>query len=107
MRKTTRGGRTAVLVSSGFGAGWSTWNTGKKELLYDPEVVEYVGAGKPFGQAGLQKLMDDKYGEEYVCVLGWKGLYIEWVAEGQIFAIDEYDGRETIRFGNHTQWETG
>jgi hypothetical protein len=33
-------GQIAVLVSGGFGAGWSTWN--QPELAYDKRVVEFL-----------------------------------------------------------------
>ena len=32
-------GKIGVLVSHGFGAGWSTW--GSDELAYDKRVVEF------------------------------------------------------------------
>jgi hypothetical protein len=37
-------GLVAVLISSGFGAGWSTWaHEGEREgLLFDDRLVDYV-----------------------------------------------------------------
>ena len=32
-------GTFAVLVSPGYGAGWSTWD--RKELAYDKRIIEY------------------------------------------------------------------
>ena len=44
--RVVRDGRVAVLVSPGFGAGWSTWADRelRERLLFDPEVVAWVTA---------------------------------------------------------------
>ena len=46
--RVVRDGRVAVLVSPGFGAGWSTWADRelRERLLFDPEVVAWVEGGK-------------------------------------------------------------
>ena len=45
--KVVRDGKMAVLVSPGFGAGWSTWADNKEDAVFAPEVVAWVKAGKP------------------------------------------------------------
>ena len=46
----------AVLVSVGFGAGWSTWN--EKELAYDKRVVDLFIEYGPYGnEDNLQTIL--------------------------------------------------
>ena len=61
--RVVRDGRVAVLVSPGFGAGWSTWADRelRKRLLFDPEVVAWVEGGK----VGSLPDMEEKYGDDY------------------------------------------
>lgn len=84
-----RDGKVAVLVSPGFGAGWSTWADGSEAALYDPAVVAWIEAGKPdidieaaFGHHGY--------------LGGLRDVVIEWVPIGTRFMIDEYDGAESL-----------
>ena len=43
MDKVIRDGKVAVLVSYGYGAGWSTWNSARSDsLLFDPDIVQMV-----------------------------------------------------------------
>ena len=46
MEKIEKNGKVAVLYSSGYGAGWSTWNEGHREALcMDARIVGPVLAG--------------------------------------------------------------
>ena len=101
MEKVIRNGQVAVLYSPGFGAGWYSWNE-KKELLFHPKLVEMVENNK-------QKEITEEFckdllkTDDYICVLGAKDLQIEWLDEGTVFEINEYDGSESIRtLGNLT-----
>lgn len=42
MEKVIRNGKVAILISPGFGAGWYSWNTDHKELLFHSKLVEMV-----------------------------------------------------------------
>ena len=44
IKKVEKDGKIAVLVSGGFGAGWSTWMDDEhaKVLLYHHEIVDLV-----------------------------------------------------------------
>ena len=94
MEKVIRNGKVAVLYSPGFGAGWYSWNE-KKELLFHPKLVEMVENNK-------QKEITEEFckdllkTDDYICVLGAGNLQIEWLNEGTVFEIDEYDGSESI-----------
>ena len=46
MKKIIKNGKVAVLYSPGFGAGWFSWNTEYKELLFHPKIVEMVESNK-------------------------------------------------------------
>lgn len=93
--KVIRNGNVAVLFSPGYGAGWSTWNTDYKQLIFHPKVVEMV-------ENGRQNEIDDEWVKEnlgitgYICTLGASQLRIQWLPEGSLFRIDEYDGCESI-----------
>ena len=101
MEKVIRNGQVAVLYSPGFGAGWYSWN-GKKELLFHPKLVEMVenNKQKEITEELCKELLNTN---DYICVLGAEDLQIEWLDEGTVFEINEYDGSESIEtLGNLT-----
>ena len=95
MEKVIRNGQVAVLYSSGFGAGWYSWND-KKELLFHPKLVEMVenNKQKEITEEFCKDLLNT---DDYICVLGAEGLQIERLDEGTLFEIHEYDGSESIK----------
>ena len=80
-----------VLVSYGFGSGWSTWNN--EELAYDKRIIE----------KWLEKVSADEMCD-YIVSLGYDephmgGYYslgLEFIPRGTLFCIHEYDGAESI-----------
>ncbi len=90
--KYIKDGEVAVLVSSGFGAGWYTWNTAHEGLLFDKDIVEAVLADD-LEKAG--DIAQAKYGE-HVYTGGKRDLRVVWVPVGSQFEIDEYDGSESL-----------
>ena len=95
MEKVIRDGKVAVLISHGYGAGWSTWNPSNAEIfMFHPKLVKLV-------EEGRQSEITDAYCEE---VLGITGIYtggandlvIKWLPVGTVFRIDEYDGSESL-----------
>ena len=44
MEKVIRDGHVAVIISNGYGAGWSTWHWGdnREILIFHPKLVELV-----------------------------------------------------------------
>lgn len=93
-------GHVAVLVSRGFGAGWSTWNTDVK-CLFTPEVVKQVMEGT-VTEFSLKQV----YEPERVCVGGLDGLCVVWLKVGTKFRVTEYDGAEGLETLDGTKWET-
>ena len=81
-----------VLVSYGFGAGWSTWNS--KELAYDKRIIE----------KWLEKVTSDEMCD-YIESLGYSRPYmggyadlgLEFIPRGTMFCIHEYDGAESVK----------
>ena len=98
MNKIERDGMVAVLVSSGFGAGWSTWNSEYRETLcMDAEIVQAV-LDKDIDKA--VEIAKQKCGDFYEG--GAQDLSVEWVKKGAAFEIDEYDGSESLHVtGDH------
>ena len=91
MEKLIKDGKVAVLVSPGFGAGWSTWNSENREALaFDKDIAQAVLDGN---MALAAKIGEDRY-EAYSG--GVEDLVVEWVPQGAAFEIEEYDGSETL-----------
>ncbi|RZK44557.1 MAG: hypothetical protein EOO61_03435 [Hymenobacter sp.] len=95
--KIIRDGNVAVLVSPGYGAGWSTWGA---VSVFDPELVEAVERGDTPQQ--LVDLAASLYPDEYVG--GAEDLVVRWLPEGTLFRIEEYDGSESLEFAGDVQW---
>lgn len=109
-----------VLISKGYGAGWSSWNTGVKGLATDPELVRLVEANEHRGDGKTRPTSDPDSGlsdaspafvaraqelagaGNHVCFLGVFDLVVETVSER--FRIDEHDGFESIRLWSDEDW---
>lgn len=88
--KLERNGKIAVLVSPGFGAGWSTWNNDIASV-FDPEMVQAVLDGD---YAEAERIAARNYPDAYMG--GVENLTVEWVPKGSRFEIREYDGSESL-----------
>jgi hypothetical protein len=102
MEKVIRDGFVAVLYSPGYGAGWYSWHM-IPELIYDPVVVGMV-------ESKVSADLIVAYCHEKYDADGYFGgaedLVITWIAEGEKFVIEEYDGAESIKFKNDFDWIT-
>lgn len=104
MDRVIRDGAVAVLVSPGYGAGWSTWadKEFKKWALFSPAVVEWVEGGK---QGDIDEIVKRELGSEsHFYTGGAADLEVEWVPQGSSFRIDEYDGSETLEMAYEVSW---
>jgi hypothetical protein len=99
MNKLSEDGKIAVLYSPGFGAGWYTWNYEHPEILFDPAIVKFVEKEK---WDELATYVELKYPEIYKG--GMKDLEVEWIPEGALFKINEYDGNESIELKEGDHW---
>jgi hypothetical protein len=100
MRKLVRDSKVAVLVSSGFGAGWYSWHY-SKELLFDPDIVKMLELDWP--RERIFAHCEKFYGEDFYYG-GIEGLSIVWIPEGTKFRIDEYDGSERLVKLTDDEW---
>ena len=99
MNKLNEDGKVAVLYSPGYGAGWYTWNYKHPEILFDPAIVKLVEKKK---WDELATYMALKYPDIYTG--GMKDLEIEWIPEGALFKVTEYDGSESIEYKEADHW---
>ena len=100
MKMFKKDGKTAVLVSPGFGAGFSTWN--KPEMAVDFDLVEAFLKGD---MTRFAYIVNEKYGENTYHG-GVPNLTVKWVDEGKKFRIEEYDGSESIEVFDEEVWFT-
>lgn len=106
--KVIRDGKVAVLVSAGYGAGWSTWapDQWRERSMFDPLVVAWVEGGKQgkvpvshyAGGANAAESNDAGAANENTSFYtgGAADLKIVWVPVGTEFRIGEYDGYESV-----------
>jgi len=98
MKMFKKDGRTAVLVSPGFGAGFSTWNS--PEMAVDFDLVEAFLSGD---MNRFEYIVVEKYGEN-MYLGGMDNLEVQWVDEGKKFRIEEYDGNESVEVFDKEVW---
>jgi hypothetical protein len=100
MKKYEKDGMVAVLVSPGYGAGWSTWNDSKycEILTMDYDVVEAFIEGNLFK---VKSIVEEKVGGGGIYFGGLEDVVVKWVEKGTAFEITEYDGSESIRIINN------
>lgn len=92
MDKLEKDGKVAVMISPGFGAGWSTWNKEHRDtLLFDAEIAQAVLDGD---KAKAARLALEKCPDFYAG--GADGLRIAWLDKGTVFDVEEYDGSESL-----------
>ena len=108
MSKVIRDGKVAVLVSPGFGAGWSTWAYAGDEnyrecmdfMLFDPTLVAMV-ENKDSAE-DIETYVKSKHPNTYCG--GADDLTIEWLPVGTAFRIHEYDGSESVEVRDNMNW---
>ena len=100
MNKVYEGEFTKVLISPGFGAGWSTWNYDIPELLFDPVLVNMVEDGT--SAETIESYCNAKYPSGYFG--GSADLEVVLVKTGLDFIVHEYDGAESIQLKDEFKW---
>lgn len=92
-------GSVAVLVSPGYGAGWSTWNSDRNNqfLMFDKGLVSL--AMKKASEEEVDSYITSKLGpgHEYILLAGWEDVKVFFLPSGTKFSIEEYDGYETLK----------
>lgn len=88
-------GLIGVLVSYGYGAGWSTWNDENKSFLaMDKTLVEMSLRNAP--ESEVVEYLTPKF-DDMPYMGGWQQSEVEWLKEGTTFDIQGYDGAESLR----------
>lgn len=105
MNKVIRDGKVAVIVSPGFGAGWSTWSYRGEEdyrdfMLFDPTLVYMVECEDSAEE--IEAYVNSVYPNTYCG--GSDDLTIEWLPVGTAFRIHEYDGAESVEIRDDIEW---
>lgn len=99
MNKLIRDNKVGVLISSGYGTGFSSWGA-PLECVLDPELILLIESNKI--KEAIQYLNDKWPSIKYDDALA--ELEIVWVPLGSKFFIMEYDGLESIVFYEDIKW---
>ena len=105
MNKVIRDGKVAVVVSPGFGAGWSTWAFRGEEdyrdfMMFDSVLVTMVENGYPVET--IEEYVTNNYPGTYCGAAD--DLTIQWLPVGTAFRIHEYDGSESVEIRDDINW---
>lgn len=93
-------GKVAVLVSPGFGGGWSTWAYGYKEefALHRSLVEFFLGDSLDSLESIVEKISGISADSDEFPL--WDSaaeqVRVQWLDPGIRFEIREYDGSESI-----------
>lgn len=111
----------AVMVSTGYGIGWSTYHRGlinpmdwylaaaalviQEEVICEAESVT-IGVYEEI----IKNWWENKFPARPmpdICVDGFEQCFVEWVHEGSNFYLTNHDGYETLKFihYDHTIYE--
>ena len=96
-------GEIGVLVSYGYGAGWSTWYD-DLDLALDKRIIEKF---LELSSKDIEYKVAEKEMKDYLENLGYKnvfcggleGLTLEYVSPGTPIKINEYDGAKSLEEG--------
>lgn len=93
-----------ILISPGYGAGWSTWN--QPELATDKRLIELFEKGCTRNEM-IDACVDyghtNVYGDPPYDG-GFAQLKIVEVPKGSLFKIREYDGHEYVEVFDESKW---
>lgn len=92
--KYEKNGKVAVIISPGYGAGFSTWNRDHPEMVFDPDIAKLLDV-KEFREceSEIRQIVKKKYPDAY---FNPDRLVLVWLEKGTKFYVDEYDGSESI-----------
>ena len=96
VEKLQRDGTVAILVSPGYGAGWSTWagDEHKEFLIFGHGLVEM--ALRSATSEEVEDYLKEALPGEGIYMGGWHDIKVVWLPEGTPFRIEEHDGNEWI-----------
>lgn len=97
-KRLVKDGKTAVLISPGFGAGWYSWNTEHPGMIFDVDIIQAVIDGDKHKACAIAIERYDAYAG------GGDRLVVQWVPQGMRFEITEYDGFESLTIIDQTEY---
>jgi hypothetical protein len=100
--KVIKDGNVAILITTEYGVGWSSWNN-IEGIETDPGLVALVE--RTAEPEEIETYCKDKWGTSNYYG-GACNLSIVWVPEGTEYVITEYDGWEEIQFKESFEWRT-
>jgi hypothetical protein len=104
VNKVIRDEKVAVIVSPGFGAGWSTWAHNDEEIrdfmLFDSVLVTMIERG--LSVETIEEYVTNNYPGTYCGAAD--DLTIQWLPVGTAFRIHEYDGAESVEIRDDMDW---
>lgn len=102
--------KIGVLISPGFGAGWSTWAPDDFPInvaLDKRVIVKWLELTNEWdGRDKFEKWLYEITDGAYVYLGGWRDLELVFVPKGSMFRINEYDGDESIEFFDKSHYMT-
>lgn len=93
-----------VLISSGYGAGWSTWND--PMMAFDERLIRAFECGiseEDMAQLCVECGYANDYGDPPY-MGGFDKLEVRDVPSGVLFQIREYDGSEYLEYFDDSEW---
>lgn len=105
-----KNGDLAVLISPGYGGGWSTWCSESRKMLADARIIRFFlenyGQGeKSSRDQGPMETFLESLGLEDFTMVGFRNLEVQFVPKGSLFQVHEYDGSEYIVLFDEKKWE--
>ena len=85
-----------VVISPGYGAGWSTWN--EPEYAIDDKIIEAL-------EAGDEKALYKRAKKLGAYAGGLENAVIVKIPKGTLYRIKEKDGYETLETRDCIDWE--
>ena len=99
----------AVLYSSNYGAGWSTWadSAYRQDCLFDPWIADVI-LSEQYSPEEKQERISAYCAIKYPNMFlgGLEDLAVAWISEGAAFRVVESDGDEVIELRDDIDWIT-
>ena len=91
-------GDVAVLISPGYGAGWSTWGDAEQraQLLFDRRFISLKLDNPPDADVRVIALLNSIWPDDPPYEGGFAKARVVWVKPGTAFRVSEYDGNESL-----------
>ena len=101
-------GRVVVLISPGYGSGWSTWGgDAAEDMLFDPQIGDIMldqGLPREERLRRARVIAELKYPKQHLG--GLDQLEAVELPMGTRFVVREHDGNEDVVLERDVQWYT-